>query len=54
MQSLESLAARQPGCQGWELQAARDVSADGTAIVGVGRNPDGEPAAWLLRILKPQ
>ncbi len=54
MQSLQALAASQPECRGWELQAARDVSANGTVIVGVGRNPEGEPAAWLLRILRTQ
>jgi probable HAF family extracellular repeat protein len=54
IQSLHALVHKQPEYQKWELRAARDVSADGTVIVGVGRNPAGKPAAWLLRMPKPQ
>jgi probable HAF family extracellular repeat protein len=50
MQSLHALVRTQPDLHNWELEAARDVSADGTTIVGVGRNPAGQPAAWLLQM----
>ena len=32
---------------GWRLREATDVSADGTVIVGRGRNPSGQEEAWL-------
>ncbi len=32
---------------GWLLGSARDISADGTVIVGNGINPDGNSEAWL-------
>lgn len=32
---------------GWYLDQARDVSADGSTIVGYGINPNGEYEAWL-------
>ncbi|MFN9307491.1 MAG: hypothetical protein ACK6DT_15700 [Planctomycetota bacterium] len=35
--------------QGWTLLAACDVSADGRAIVGLGRNPAGCEQAFLVR-----
>jgi probable HAF family extracellular repeat protein len=53
MQSLHALVRQQAEFQDWELEAARDVSADGKSIVGVGRNPAGEPAAWLLQMPEP-
>lgn len=38
---------------GWTLERAMDVSADGTAIVGYGTNPDGRPEAWLAVLPEP-
>lgn len=35
--------------QGWELWVATDVSFDGRAIVGFGRNPQGDYQAFLVR-----
>jgi probable HAF family extracellular repeat protein len=35
---------------GWNLSTAYGVSADGTAIVGFGRNPAGEDEGWLVRL----
>jgi len=35
--------------QGWELWVASDVSFDGRAIVGYGRNPQGDYQAFLVR-----
>jgi hypothetical protein len=32
----------------WTLTRASGVSADGTAIVGYGTNPDGNTEAWLV------
>ena len=33
---------------GWQLHEARGVSAAGRVVVGIGRNPRGETAAWLV------
>ena len=38
---------------GWTLTFARDISADGTAIVGFGTNPSGDSEAWLAVIPEP-
>ena len=35
---------------GWKLNWATDVSADGTTIVGWGKNPSGQDEGWLARI----
>src|SRR5690606_33260031 len=35
---------------GWELRAATGVSADGTVIVGSGRNPAGHEEGWIARL----
>lgn len=35
---------------GWRLQEAIGISADGTSIIGIGRNPRGRLEAWLARI----
>ncbi len=37
----------------WWLEHAAAISADGTRIVGVGRNPDGQIEAWLAIIPEP-
>ena len=41
------------GLAGWTLLEARGISADGTAIVGVGFNPDGNIEAWLATVPEP-
>src|SRR5262245_40222444 len=38
---------------GWTLTAATGVSADGQALVGYGRNPDGRQEAWFLSLPEP-
>jgi probable HAF family extracellular repeat protein len=38
---------------GWVLSEARDVSADGTTVAGIGRNPAGETEAWVAWIPEP-
>jgi probable HAF family extracellular repeat protein len=50
MRSLNELLRRQSGAQGWQLREARDVSDDGLVMAGIGRDPEGETAAWLIRI----
>lgn len=37
----------------WSLLYANDITADGSAIVGVGINPAGETEAWLVRLRAP-
>lgn len=39
--------------QGWTLQRATDVSADGRVIVGWGTNPAGQPEGWLAVVPEP-
>ena len=50
MQSLRTLLGDNPVAAGWRLSKARDVSDDGTIVVGTGFNPREETAAWLIRI----
>ncbi|HOB98123.1 MAG TPA: hypothetical protein PKM43_05180, partial [Verrucomicrobiota bacterium] len=38
---------------GWQLSAARGISADGNTIVGFGINPAGQWEAWIATGLKP-
>ena len=38
---------------GWTLREARGISADGSTIVGIGRNPDGRTEAWMAVIPEP-
>jgi probable HAF family extracellular repeat protein len=38
---------------GWRLETATDVSADGLTIVGVGVNPAGFPEAWIATVPEP-
>ena len=33
---------------GWRLDDARDITADGTTIIGFGRNPDGVRQNWMI------
>jgi len=35
---------------GWQLTGASGVSADGTVIVGCGRNPAGNPEGWIAHL----
>jgi probable HAF family extracellular repeat protein len=35
---------------GWSLLYANDITADGSAIVGVGVNPSGDTEAWMVRL----
>jgi hypothetical protein len=38
---------------GWTLTGASDISADGSAIVGVGTNPQGFSEAFLVIVPEP-
>lgn len=38
---------------GWTLDEARDISADGTVIVGTGTNPFGRPEGWIAVVPEP-
>jgi probable HAF family extracellular repeat protein len=38
---------------GWDLEYAHAISADGTTIVGSGTNPAGNTEAWAARIPEP-
>ena len=38
---------------GWRLDRATGVSADGTVIVGYGRNPQGDQEAWIAVLPQP-
>jgi uncharacterized membrane protein len=35
---------------GWTMTRAEGISADGRFIVGNGRNPNGDPEAWIARL----
>lgn len=52
MRSIQTLLTVDHGLDltGWTLGAARDVSADGTVIVGTGTNPDGDEEGWIATI----
>jgi len=52
MRSIPTLLTEKFGLDltGWTLHNARDISADGTVIVGAGRDPDGENVAWIARL----
>jgi probable HAF family extracellular repeat protein len=50
MRSLTALVGSVPSAVGWQLTEARDVSDDGSVIVGVGINPQKQTAAWLIRL----
>ena len=38
---------------GWTLRGAKEISDDGSVIVGTGRNPNGDSEAWLAVIPEP-
>ncbi len=49
MQDLSILLAQQgAGIAGWTLERAEGVSADGRTIVGTGKDPNGNTAAWIV------
>ena len=52
MRSLQTVLTADFGLDltGWTLWTAQDISADGTAIVGTGRNPNGDTEAWIARV----
>jgi probable HAF family extracellular repeat protein len=55
MRNLRSvLEADYASCvEGWTLEMASAVSADGRTIAGVGDHPDGTRESWLVRIGPP-
>jgi probable HAF family extracellular repeat protein len=38
---------------GWTLEYANGISADGTVIVGTGKNPEGRDEAWIAAVTAP-
>lgn len=50
LQRIADLLKNTPAAQGWRFSEARDISDDGTVLVGTGLNAKGEEAAWLIRI----
>ena len=57
MQSLQELLVAEQGLagalDGWTLETATGVSADGSTIVGLGVNPDGRTEAWIAVLPEP-
>jgi probable HAF family extracellular repeat protein len=55
MQNLRELliAGGATGLAGWTLTQASAMSADGSTIVGFGRNPAGNQEAWVASIPEP-
>ncbi len=57
MQNLQQLLSTKLGLgnvlSGWKLTRTNGISADGTAIVGSGLNPNGVNQAWLVRFDTP-
>ena len=55
LRDLQDLLATDFGVDldGWTLESARDISSDGTVIVGTGRNPFGRPEGWIAVIPEP-
>lgn len=52
LRKLEEILEEEFGedLSGWTLLQANDVSYDGSTIVGVGTNPDGEQEAWIAYV----
>jgi len=42
-----------PQFQGWDLEQATAISADGLVIAGWGYNPDGREEAWVVNLGQP-
>jgi probable HAF family extracellular repeat protein len=55
MRPLEVVLSNDYGLdlEGWDLESARAISADGLTIVGYGVNPDGLDEAWIATIPEP-
>ena len=55
MRNLQAMMLEELGIDlpEWKLQEARDISPDGSAIVGWGWNPSGQREGWLLIIPEP-
>jgi probable HAF family extracellular repeat protein len=55
MQNLREffIAGGATGLNGWRLDDARAISADGRTIVGAGTNPAGNQEAWVATIPEP-
>jgi probable HAF family extracellular repeat protein len=55
MRDVESVLTEDFGLDltGWKLTEARDVSGDGTVIVGYGTNPSGDTEAWIAVVPEP-
>ena len=55
MRSLMSVLTEEYGLDlsGWWLSESCDISADGMTIVGVGLNPAGEYASWMVTLPEP-
>ena len=55
MRNLREVLGGQYGLDltGWTLRSAVDISADGTTIVGMGVNPEGNEEAWIVTIPEP-
>ncbi len=53
--SLQTVLTTEYGLDltGWRLEAANDITPDGTTIVGFGTNPQGTSEAWIVRLPKP-
>lgn len=47
MQSLDHILKQQGLADGWRLQKACGISDDGSVIIGIGQNPQGETAGWI-------
>lgn len=55
LQNLQDLLAAKPGLdlEGWVLEGALGISADGSTIVGYGKNPLGQTEAWVATLPGP-
>ena len=56
MRDLQAVLTNQFGFNlaGWILESATAISADGTAIVGFGTNPQGKQEAWMVKLTTTQ
>ncbi len=52
MRSVQDLLTSEYGIDltGWSLSQATGISADGSTIVGYGRNADGNSESWIARL----
>lgn len=56
MRTLRDVLEEEGGLDlsGWQLSTPRDVSFDGTVVVGEGYAPTGEQTAWVARVPEPR